>query len=76
MLFADLFWFFFLIWHYQSIDEYILRELELMEKELDLDDILSYRSAAEHELQVYFSLNILQNSLYYVVMTKLVWLSF
>ncbi|XP_021627253.1 uncharacterized protein LOC110625875 isoform X2 [Manihot esculenta] len=35
----------------QSIDEYILRELELMEKESDLDDILSYRSAAEHELQ-------------------------
>lgn len=47
-----------------------------MEKELDLDDILSYRSAAEHELQVYFSLNILQNSLYCIVMTKLVWLSF
>lgn len=47
-----------------------------MEKELDLDDILSYRSAAERELQVYFSLNILQNSLYCIVMTKLVWLSF
>jgi hypothetical protein len=36
----------------QSIDEDILRELEQMEKESDLDDILSYRSAAEHELQV------------------------
>ncbi|KAF5748859.1 putative vacuolar protein sorting-associated protein 13B-like isoform X3 [Tripterygium wilfordii] len=35
----------------QSIDEYILRELEQMEKESDIDDILSYRSAAEHELQ-------------------------
>ncbi|KAF2317618.1 hypothetical protein GH714_025698 [Hevea brasiliensis] len=35
----------------QSIDEYILGELELMEKESDIDDILSYRAAAEHELQ-------------------------
>ncbi|XP_057987743.1 uncharacterized protein LOC110642362 isoform X2 [Hevea brasiliensis] len=34
-----------------SIDEYILGELELMEKESDIDDILSYRAAAEHELQ-------------------------
>lgn len=35
----------------QSVDEYTLLELELMEKESDIDDILSYRSAAEHELQ-------------------------
>ncbi|KAM3684567.1 hypothetical protein ACJW31_11G053600 [Castanea mollissima] len=35
----------------QSVDEDILRELEKMEKESDVDDILSYRSAAEHELQ-------------------------
>ncbi|XP_059429987.1 uncharacterized protein LOC132163636 isoform X3 [Corylus avellana] len=39
----------------QSIDEDILRELEQMEKESDLDDILSYRSAAEHELQEFSS---------------------
>ncbi|KAK6259268.1 hypothetical protein SCA6_013742 [Theobroma cacao] len=35
----------------QPIDESIIRELEQMEKESDIDDILSYRSAAEHELQ-------------------------
>ncbi|XP_050228405.1 uncharacterized protein LOC126677693 isoform X2 [Mercurialis annua] len=35
----------------QSIDEFIVRELEQMEKESDIDDILCYRSAGEHELQ-------------------------
>ncbi|WCJ32878.1 hypothetical protein M5689_014275 [Euphorbia peplus] len=35
----------------ESINEYILGELEQMEKEFDIDDILSYRSAAESELQ-------------------------
>lgn len=40
----------------QSIDEYILRDLEQMEKESDIDDILNYRSAAERERQVYFFL--------------------
>ncbi|XP_022765514.1 uncharacterized protein LOC111310374 isoform X3 [Durio zibethinus] len=35
----------------QPIDESIIRDLEQMEKESDIDDILSYRSAAEHELQ-------------------------
>ncbi|KAK8498349.1 hypothetical protein V6N12_032902 [Hibiscus sabdariffa] len=35
----------------QPIDESIIRDLELMEKESDIDDILSFRSAAEHELQ-------------------------
>ncbi|XVE86346.1 hypothetical protein DITRI_Ditri18aG0027900 [Diplodiscus trichospermus] len=35
----------------QPIDESIIRDLEEMEKECDIDDILSYRSAAEYELQ-------------------------
>ncbi|CAI0559649.1 unnamed protein product [Linum tenue] len=35
----------------QPIDEDILRELEEIEKESDVDDILRYRSAAESELQ-------------------------
>lgn len=35
----------------QPIDEEILCKLEQMEKESDIDDILSYRSTAEHELQ-------------------------
>lgn len=35
----------------QAIDESVVRELEQMEKESDVDDILSYRSAAECELQ-------------------------
>lgn len=37
---------------YQPIDESTQWELEQMEKELDIDDILSYRSTAECELQV------------------------
>ncbi|XP_062008854.1 uncharacterized protein LOC133725578 isoform X1 [Rosa rugosa] len=37
--------------HDQPIDESTRWELEQMEKELDIDDILSYRSAAECELQ-------------------------
>ncbi|XP_050382411.1 uncharacterized protein LOC126799284 isoform X2 [Argentina anserina] len=40
-----------LLRHDQPIDESTRWELEQMEKELDLDDILSYRSAAECELQ-------------------------
>ena len=40
------------IFNYQPIDESTLWELEQMEKELDIDDILSYRSAAECESQV------------------------
>ncbi|XP_031373509.1 uncharacterized protein LOC116188354 isoform X3 [Punica granatum] len=35
----------------QSIDEEILLELEQMEKDSDVDDILSYRAVAEHKLQ-------------------------
>ncbi|KAG4203337.1 hypothetical protein ERO13_A05G394600v2 [Gossypium hirsutum] len=35
----------------QPIDESLIRDLEQMEKESDIDDILSYRTAAEHELQ-------------------------
>ncbi|XP_022960657.1 uncharacterized protein LOC111461381 isoform X1 [Cucurbita moschata] len=38
----------------QSVDDYILKELEVMEKESDIEDILSYRSAAECELQHLF----------------------
>lgn len=34
------------------IDEDVLRELEEMEMASDINDILSYRSAAELELQV------------------------
>ncbi|CAK7357552.1 unnamed protein product [Dovyalis caffra] len=41
-----------------AIDEYIIRELEQMEKESDIDDILSYRSVAERKLQ-----EVLSNSL-------------
>ncbi|KAM1717129.1 hypothetical protein COP2_025269 [Malus domestica] len=44
--------------HDQPIDESTQWELEQMEKELDIDDILSYRSTAECELQ-----EILSNSL-------------
>ncbi|KAF3432303.1 hypothetical protein FNV43_RR27043 [Rhamnella rubrinervis] len=39
----------------QSIDANTLGKLEQMEKDLDIDDILSYRSAAECELQEVFS---------------------
>ncbi|KAF4394217.1 hypothetical protein F8388_005851, partial [Cannabis sativa] len=35
----------------QAIDEKVLGELEQIEKELDIDDILSYRSSAECKLQ-------------------------
>ncbi|KAL3502378.1 hypothetical protein ACH5RR_036827, partial [Cinchona calisaya] len=35
----------------QAIDEYVLRELEEMEKLCDIDEILSYRSTAERELK-------------------------
>ncbi|XP_038879510.1 uncharacterized protein LOC120071354 isoform X2 [Benincasa hispida] len=38
----------------QSIDDHILKELEVLEKESDIEDILSYRSAAECELQHLF----------------------
>lgn len=41
---------------FQAIDEYVVQELEQMEKESDIDDILSYRSTAEQELQVWLSL--------------------
>ncbi|KAJ8775429.1 hypothetical protein K2173_023194 [Erythroxylum novogranatense] len=37
--------------HEQSVDDYILRELEQIEKDSDVEDILNYRSAAEHELE-------------------------
>lgn len=37
----------------QAIDEYIIQDLEQMEKESDIDDILSYRSVAELKLQVF-----------------------
>uniref|UniRef100_A0A2P2MK25 Uncharacterized protein n=1 Tax=Rhizophora mucronata TaxID=61149 RepID=A0A2P2MK25_RHIMU len=40
---------------FQSIDETILGGLEQMEKECDIEDILSYRSAAELEMQELFS---------------------
>ncbi|XP_048318354.2 uncharacterized protein LOC107405745 isoform X2 [Ziziphus jujuba] len=39
----------------QSIDANTLWDLEQMEKELDIDDILSYRSVAERELQEFSS---------------------
>lgn len=42
----------------QAIDEYIIQDLEQMEKESDIDDILSYRSVAELKLQ-----EVLSNSL-------------
>jgi hypothetical protein len=45
----------------QLVDEDILQELEQMEKESDIDDILSYRSAAEHELQEFSSKPLLSN---------------
>ncbi|XP_044509521.1 uncharacterized protein LOC123228248 isoform X4 [Mangifera indica] len=35
----------------QAIEESVILELEKMEKDCDIDDILSYRSAAEYELQ-------------------------
>ncbi|XP_026406901.1 uncharacterized protein LOC113302233 isoform X1 [Papaver somniferum] len=35
----------------QTVEEDILKELELMEKETDIDDILSFRSIAERELE-------------------------
>ncbi|XP_031736163.1 uncharacterized protein LOC101204937 isoform X2 [Cucumis sativus] len=38
----------------QSIDDHILKELEVLEKESDIEDILSYRSTAECELQHLF----------------------
>ncbi|KAI4331783.1 hypothetical protein L6164_016738 [Bauhinia variegata] len=39
----------------QPVDDDVLRDLELMEKESDVDDILNYRSAAESEMQELFS---------------------
>ena len=48
-----------MFWKNQSVDEFILRELEQMEKEFEIDDILNYRSAAECELQVHFCMDIL-----------------
>ncbi|KAI3918818.1 hypothetical protein MKX01_042138 [Papaver californicum] len=35
----------------QTVEEDILKELELMEKETDIDDILSFRSIAERDLE-------------------------
>ncbi|KAF6145936.1 hypothetical protein GIB67_007955, partial [Kingdonia uniflora] len=39
----------------QAVDKDSLQELEQMEKESDLDDILSYRSIAEHESETFHS---------------------
>ncbi|XP_058779187.1 uncharacterized protein LOC131653133 isoform X2 [Vicia villosa] len=39
----------------QPVDDEVLRDLEQMEKESDLDDILNYRSSAEFEMQEYLS---------------------
>ncbi|KAG4977288.1 hypothetical protein JHK84_036989 [Glycine max] len=39
----------------QLVDDDVLRDLEQMEKESDLDDILNYRSAAEYEMQEFLS---------------------
>ncbi|KAM7261915.1 hypothetical protein ACFE04_020992 [Oxalis oulophora] len=41
----------------QSVDEFTLRELEKMEKESDIDDLLSYRSIAELELKEVLSVS-------------------
>lgn len=38
----------------QLVSKDILQELEEMDKECDIDDILSYRSLAEQQLQVLF----------------------
>ena len=35
------------------VDDKVLRELEQMEKEADVDDILNYRAGAEYEMQVF-----------------------
>ncbi|CAJ1938486.1 unnamed protein product [Sphenostylis stenocarpa] len=37
------------------VDDDVVRDLEQMEKESDLDDILNYRSAAEYEMQEFLS---------------------
>ena len=37
----------------QAIEEDVLCELEEMERLCDIDDILSYRSAAEREIKVH-----------------------
>ncbi|KAF1899682.1 hypothetical protein Lal_00019812 [Lupinus albus] len=39
----------------QPVDDDVLRELEQMEKESDLDDILNYRSAAEYEMREFLA---------------------
>ncbi|XP_061363844.1 uncharacterized protein LOC133307357 isoform X2 [Gastrolobium bilobum] len=39
----------------QPVDDDVLRDLEQMEKESDLDDILNYRSAAEYEMREFLS---------------------
>ncbi|KAK6918056.1 Vacuolar protein sorting-associated protein 13, DH-like domain [Dillenia turbinata] len=39
----------------QPVEEFILGELEQMERESDIDDILSYRASAEQELQEFLS---------------------
>ncbi|KAK4267115.1 hypothetical protein QN277_023943 [Acacia crassicarpa] len=39
----------------QPVDDEVLRELEQMEKESDVDDILNYRAGAEYEMQEFFS---------------------
>lgn len=36
----------------QPLDDEIVLELDQIEKVSDIEDILGYRSAAEHELQV------------------------
>lgn len=42
--------------NFQVIEEDVLLDLEKMEKASDIDDILCYRSVAEHELHVYIML--------------------
>lgn len=39
----------------QAVNEDILKELERLERESEIEDILSYRSIAEHQLQEYLS---------------------
>ncbi|XP_027357140.1 uncharacterized protein LOC113866515 [Abrus precatorius] len=41
--------------HEQPVDDDVLRDLEQMEKESDLDDILNYRSASEYEMREFLS---------------------
>ena len=59
------------IFNYQPIDESTRWELEQMEKELDIDDILSYRSAAECELQVRFLVYIYECIISYSITSSL-----